>query len=136
MAKPIVFVIHSLDSSLASLSKLLEARDFSVHMSRSLAEAERVYSAFPIAQVKFIFADVTVCCGDSGRRFEERVRAAPPDTVIVGYHPRHTQQLHALLGHPSLSADEGRAANSPKNPEMIGEAPQFRDTLHLTSRYA
>jgi transcriptional regulator with PAS, ATPase and Fis domain len=136
MAKPIVFVIHSLDSSLASLSKLLEARDFSVHMSRSLAEAERVYSAFPIEQVKFIFADVTVCCGDSWRRFEERVRDGSADTVIVGYHPRHTQHLHTLLGHPSPSADEGRPAINAKNPEMIGEAPQFRETLHLASRYA
>src|SRR3989337_4448244 len=117
MAEAVVFGSDSLASSLASVAKLLEARDFSVHMSRSLAEAERVYSAFPIEQVKFIFADVTVCCGDSWRRFEERVRDGSADTVIVGYHPRHTQPLHTLLGYPNPSADEGRPANNPKKPE-------------------
>ncbi|MBF8254174.1 MAG: Sigma-54 factor interaction domain-containing protein [Deltaproteobacteria bacterium] len=136
MAKPIVFVIHSLDSSLASVSKLLEGRDFSVHMTRSLAEAERIYSAFPVEQVKFVFADVTVCRGDSWRRFEERVRDGCADTVIVGYHAGHTQQLYALLGTGAQSADEGRATGNARAPAMIGEAAQFRETLHLASRYA
>jgi len=125
MARTIVFVIHSLDSSLASVSKLLEARDFSLHTSRSLAEAERVYSAFPMEQVKFIFADVTVCHGDSWRRFEERVRDGCADTVVVGYHPGHTQQLYALLGTTAQSADEGRPGCVSRTPVMIGEAPQF-----------
>jgi transcriptional regulator with PAS, ATPase and Fis domain len=136
MAKPIVFVIHSLDSSLAAVAKLLEGRDFSLHMTRSLAEAERVYSAFPVEQVKFFFADVTVCSGDPWRRFEERVRDGCVDTVIVGYHPSHTQQLYALLGTGAQSADEGRVMGNARTPAMIGEAPQFRETLHLASRYA
>ena len=136
MARPIVFLIHSLDSSLASVSKLFEARDFSLHVSRSLAEAERVYSAFPMEQVKFIFADVTVCCGNSWRRFEERVRDGCAETVIVGYHPAHTQQLYALLGTNAQLADEDRPAGDARTPVMIGEASQFRETLHLASRYA
>jgi transcriptional regulator with PAS, ATPase and Fis domain len=136
MAKPIVFVIHSLDSSIASISKLLEGRDLTVHMSRSLAEAERVYSAFPTEQVKFIFADVTLCHGDSWQRFEERVRARSDDTVIVFYHPRHIEQLYALLGHPMQSVDEGQPVSSARAPVMIGEDPHFRETLHLASRYA
>src|SRR5574341_466938 len=136
MARPIVVVIHSLDSSLASVSKLLEGRDFSVQMTRSLAEAERVHSAFPMEQVKFIFADATICRGDSWRRFEERVRNGCAETVIVGYHPGHTQQIYALLGHNGQSGDETRPADNARTPVMIGEAPQFRETLHLASRYA
>jgi hypothetical protein len=34
-------MIHSLDSPLGGVSKLLEARDYSVHVSRSLDEADR-----------------------------------------------------------------------------------------------
>jgi transcriptional regulator with PAS, ATPase and Fis domain len=136
MAKPIVFVVHSLDSSIASISKLLEGRDLTVHMSRSLAEAERVYSAFPMEQVKFIFADVTLCHGDTWQRFEERVRARSDDTVIVFYHPRHIEQLYALLGHPMQSVDESQTVSSARAPVMIGEDPHFRETLHLASRYA
>jgi len=136
MAKPIIFLIHSLDSSLSLVSKLLETRDFSVHLSRSLEEAEQVYSAFPSAQVKFIFADVTVAHGASWQRFEERVRQNCDDAVIIRYHPSHAQILYGLFGQPTHSADEEREAASAGPLSIIGNAPQFREILKLANRYS
>lgn len=61
MAKPLALIINSTDSPLAGISKLVEARDCSVHVSRSIEEAERVLVAFPLEQQKFIFADLAMC---------------------------------------------------------------------------
>src|SRR3990172_1820073 len=136
MAKPIIFLIHWLDSSLSLVSKLLEARDFSVHLSRSLEEAEQIYSAFPSAQVKFIFADVTVAHGESWQRFEEEVRQSCNDAVIIRYHPSHAQLLYGLFGHASHSADEEREIAGIGALSMIGNAPHFQEILKLANRYA
>jgi transcriptional regulator with PAS, ATPase and Fis domain len=136
MAKPVALVMHSLDSSLPSLAKLLEAKDFSVHVSRSLEEADRVYSAFPTNQVKFVFADVTICQGEAWDRFTVRVYGNADDSVIVCYHPQHTQQLYGLLGHFTQPADEGKSASSVSPPLMIGETAQFHEVLNLANRYA
>jgi len=136
MAKPVVFVIHSLDSSLASLSKLLEARDFSVYVSRSLEEADQVYSAFPMGQIKYVFADVTACRGAPWARFAARVRENSEDSVIVCYHPQHTQHLLGLLGHSALPADESKSADTLARPLIIGETPQFHEIMKLANRYA
>ncbi len=136
MAKPVALVIHSLDSSLPSLAKLLEAKDFSVHVSRSLEEADRVYSAFPTNQVKFVFADVTICQGPAWDRFTVRVRGNADDSVIVCYHPQYTQQLYGLLGHFTQPADESKSASSLSPPLMIGETAQFHEVLNLANRYA
>ena len=136
MPKPLALLIHSLDSSLPSVSKLLEARDFSVHVSRSLEEAERVFSAFPADQFKYVFADVTLCDGSTWNKLMERARGNTTELALVCYHPQHTQHLYGLLGHAPGSAEENKAASTIKVPLMIGDTPQFHDCLNLANRYA
>ena len=43
MAKPLALIIHSTDAPWTGISKLAEARDCSVHVSRSVEEAERFF---------------------------------------------------------------------------------------------
>src|SRR5438094_8190719 len=119
MSKPLALLIHSVDASLSSVSKLLEARDFSVHVSRSLEEAERAFSAFPMDQLKYVFADVTVCQGGSWNNLWARARANTAELALVCYHPRHTHHLDALLGHPLSSAEEINPRCPTRSPVMM-----------------
>ena len=135
MPKPLALLIHSVDASLSSVSKLLEARDFSVHVSRSLEEAERVFSAFPMDQFKYVFADVTVCQGGTWNNLLARARANTAELALVCYHPQHTQHLYGLLGHPLSSAEEIKPGSTNRLPLMIGETPQFYECLKLANRY-
>ncbi len=136
MSKPLAIVIHSLDSSLPAVAKLLEGRDFSVHVSRSLEEAEQVFSAFPMDQVRFVFADVAICHGAAWNRFMERARSNAAELALICYHSHYTQHLYTLLGPVPLSGDENRSSTTIKTPLMIGETPQFSDILNLANRYA
>jgi len=136
MPKPLALLIQPFDSSLISLSKILEARDLSVHVSRNLQEAERVFSGFPLDQVKLIFVDMTLCRGDGWERFMERVRAHPADLSLVCYHSEHAHNLYSLIGHFAQPADEGKTAATLNVPPMIGETPQFHEVLNLANRYA
>jgi two-component system, NtrC family, response regulator AtoC len=137
MAKSLALLIHSLDSSLLSVSKLLEGRDFSVHVTRSVEEAERTLSAFPKDQFKYVFADVTLCQGSAWNNLMERVQANTAELALVCYHPRHTQHLYALLGHSSSPAtDDAKPGGPIRTPLMIGETPQFYECLNLANRYA
>jgi transcriptional regulator with PAS, ATPase and Fis domain len=135
MPKPLALLIHSLDPSFGPVSKLLEARDFSIHVSRSLEEAEQVFSAFPTDQFKFVFADVTVCHGTGWNNFMERAKGNTA-LALVCYHPYHVQHLHTLLGHPLTPADESKGGSAVKVPLMIGETPYFHECLNLANRYA
>ena len=135
MPKPLALLIHSPESSFVSMSKLLEARDFSIHVSRSLQEAEQVFSAFPTDQFKFVFADVTVCHGTSWNNLMDRARDNAA-LALVCYHPHHLQHLHALLGHPLTIAEESKGGSTVKVPLMIGETPHFYECLNLANRYA
>lgn len=136
MPKALALVVHPLETSAAPISKLLEAKDFSVHLSRSLEEAEIIFSAFPIDQIKYVFADVTMCGGKAWDSFVERIKGNSADLALVCYHPRHTQNLYSLLGHPAQSTAEGGLSTAVKVPLMIGETPQFHEILNLANRYA
>ncbi len=136
MPKPLALVIQPLDSALTLLSKILEARDFSVHVNRNIQEAERVFSGFPLDQVKLIFADMTLCHGDNWERFVERLRAHPTDLSLVCYHAEHAQHLYSLIGHFAQSTDDGKTGVTVNLPQMIGETPQFHEVLNLANRYA
>jgi len=136
MPKSLALLIQPHDSSLISLSKILEARDFAVHVSRNVQEAERVFSGFPLDQVKVIFADMTLCRGDGWERFMERVRAYPADISLVCYHAEQAHNLYGLIGHFAQSTDEGKTATTLNVPQMIGETPQFHEVLNLANRYA
>ncbi len=136
MPKPLALLIQPLDSAMNSLSKILEARDFAVHVSRNVQEAERVLSGFPLDQVKVIFADMALCRGDAWERFMERVRAHPADVSLVCYHAEHAHNLYSLMGRFAQSTDEGKTAAALNVPQMIGETPQFHEVLNLANRYA
>jgi transcriptional regulator with PAS, ATPase and Fis domain len=114
----------------------LEARDFSLHLSRTLDEAERVFSAFPADQIKFVFIDVTLCQGTSWGGFLDRIRTTPSEITVVCYHPKHARPLCNLLGHAGDSAGDVKSPHSVKVPLMIGETPQFHEVLNLANRYA
>ena len=136
MVKPLALIIHSSDAPLNGISKFAEARDCSVHVSRSVAEAERVLAAFPMEQQKFIFADLNVCRGDSWTSFTEKLRECSAQLALICYDPLHLQGLYGLFGPVANSAAENRDPHAVKAPVMIGDTPQFYEVLNLANRYA
>src|SRR6266436_3096160 len=136
MPKFLALIIQSVESTQTPVSKQLEARDFSVHLSRTIDEAERVFSAFPADQIKFVFVDVTLCHGANWDRFLDRLRVTPSEMTLVCYHPKSARPLYSLLGHSSDSASDVKSPHAVKTPLMIGETPQFHEVLNLANRYA
>jgi transcriptional regulator with PAS, ATPase and Fis domain len=136
MPRPLALMIHSLESPLGGVSKLLEARDCSVHVSRTLDEAERVIAAFPADQLKFIFADLTLCQGPSWQKFTDCLRKDSQHIALVCYDPKHPQSLHGLLGYSGHGTSEPNSPHAVKMPMMIGDTPQFHEILNLANRYA
>ena len=136
MPKSLALIIQSIESPPSPIGKQLEARDFSLHLSRTIDEAERVFSAFPADQIKFVFIDVTLCQGTSWGGFLDRIRTTPSEITVVCYHPKHARPLCNLLGHAGDSAGDVKSPHSVKVPLMIGETPQFHEVLNLANRYA
>jgi transcriptional regulator with PAS, ATPase and Fis domain len=118
------------------MSKLLEARDCFIHVSHSLEEAEHVLNAFPIEQLKFVFADVTLCRGNAWHQFMERISRFGAQLTLVCYHPQNTHALYSLLGQASQPTADPMTPHWIKIPLMIGETPQFHEVLNLANRYA
>jgi len=136
MAKPLALIIQPSDAPLAGISKLAEARDCSVHVSRSVEEAERVLAAFPNEQQKFIFADLTVCHGAGWNGFTDRLRAKSSHLALICYDPVNLQGLYGLFGHTNHVTVENNDPHAIKAPVMIGDTPQFYEVLNLANRYA
>lgn len=136
MPKPLALLVQRPGISVVSLAKILEARDFSVHVSRNLAEAESFFSAFPLDQIKVIFVQLGFCLGEDWYNFMKRVCASSADLSLICYQPEHTHNLYNLIGHFTQSADECPATASANVPPMIGETPQFHEVLNLANRYA
>jgi transcriptional regulator with PAS, ATPase and Fis domain len=136
MAKPLALIINAKETNLGAIAKLVEMRDCSVHVSRSIAEAERVLAAFPADQQKFIFADLSVFQDAHWKHFAERLQNNGPDLAFVGFHPVHPQTLYGLLGQPNAPAAEGPHPHGTRAPTMIGDTPQFHEVLNLANRYA
>jgi len=134
--KSVALVVHSPDSSPAAVSKILEGKGLSVHLSRSLDDAERTLSVIPPHQIKFIFADVSLCSGEGWESFIEKIRSASSETLLTCYQPQHVQQLYQLLGAQNQPPDHGSGTSSAKAPTIVGETPQFHDVLNLAQRYA
>jgi transcriptional regulator with PAS, ATPase and Fis domain len=136
MVKPLALIIHPTDAPLNGISKLAEARDCSVHVSRSVEEAERVLAAFPTEQQKVIFADMTLCHGQGWNEFTDRLREKSDHLALICYDPRHLQGLYGLFGHiNNQAAAEAANPHAIKVPMMIGETPQFHEVVNLANRY-
>lgn len=136
MAKSLALLIQSAEPPPSALAKQLEARDFSVHLSRTVDESERVFSAFPADQIKFVFIDITLCEGARWGSFFDRIRATLSEITVLCYHPKHVRSLCSLLGTTFDSSGDLKAPHSVKTPLMIGETPQFHEVLNLANRYA
>jgi transcriptional regulator with PAS, ATPase and Fis domain len=136
MSRRLALLIHSIDSSLSALSKLLEMRDYFIHETRSLDEADHAFNAFPIDQLKYVFADLTLCRGDTWHQFLDRICRLGPQVTLVCYHPQNMHALHSLLGQASQLTSDSLIPHSIKSPLMIGETPQFYEVLNLANRYA
>jgi transcriptional regulator with PAS, ATPase and Fis domain len=135
MAKPLALIINSSDSPLAGISKLIEARDCSVHVSRSIEEAERVLIAFPLEQQKFIFVDLALCQDSGWHVFAERLRGNSTSLALICYDPNHPQALYGLFGQVNQASSDNNNPHAIKTPMMIGDTPQFHDVLNLANRY-
>ncbi|MEX0804204.1 MAG: sigma 54-interacting transcriptional regulator [Candidatus Binatia bacterium] len=105
-------------------------------MSRSLEEAERVFHAIPVDQVKVVFADISLCRGSAWHQFMDRISRNGTQLTVICSHPNYTQTLCSLLGHASQLVGDQTAPHSIKAPLMIGETPQFHEVLKLANRYA
>ena len=136
MVKSLALIIHPTDAPLNGISKLAESRDCSVHVSRSVEEAERVLAAFPIEQQKLIFADLAVCHGASWQGFIERLHQRSGHLALICYDPLHLQGLYGLFGQMNHSPVENHDPHAIKAPVMIGDTPQFYEVVNLANRYS
>jgi DNA-binding NtrC family response regulator len=136
MPQPLALVVHSLKSSPTAVTKLLEARGVSVHLTRSLDEVERVFSAFPLDQIKFVFADAALCHGKNWESLIQRSSRSPSELAFICYHPEHIHHLYNLLGYVPSAPEDSRSSETLQPPMVIGETPQFHGVLNLANRYA
>ena len=109
MPKFLALIILSTESPPTSIAKQLEARDFAVHLSRTVDEAERVFTAFPTDQIKFVFADISLCHGARWDELLARIRTFPAEIALVCYHPNYARPLYSLLGHSVDSVGDGKS---------------------------
>ncbi len=136
MVKPLALIIHPTDAPLNGISKLVESRDCSVHVSRSVEEAERVLAAFPIEQQKYIFADLTACNGAGWNNFTDRLRQKSAHLALICYDPLDLQGLYGLFGQANNTPADSQNPHVVKAPVMIGDTPQFYEVVNLANRYA
>jgi transcriptional regulator with PAS, ATPase and Fis domain len=136
MSRQLALLISSIESSLSGLSRLLEVRDCFIHETRSLQEAEQAFNLLPIDQLKFVFADLTLCRDSTWPRLLDRIYRLDTQVTLVCYHPQNTQALYTLLGQASHPTTDSLTPHSIKSPLMIGETPQFYEVLNLANRYA
>ena len=136
MEKSQVILIHSLGFPLLPIQKLLEDRGFTIHLSRSWDEAELVCSLFPLDQIQYIFADITLCHGSGWEKFLHRARFAPSPTPLICFHPESPDGLYSLVDQSATPPKPKQAGEATPAPLIIGETPKFHKVLDLASRYA
>jgi transcriptional regulator with PAS, ATPase and Fis domain len=136
MTKPLALILYANETSLTGVSKLVEGRGYSVHVSRSADEVGRVLKAFPLEDQKYIFADITLCHGLAWNGITEQVRTSKSPIALICYDPQHIQVLYELLGQAALPPSETNGTRPVKLPLMIGETPQFHEVINLANRYA
>lgn len=136
MTKPLALIIQSSDAATTSIAKVAEARDCSIHVSRSIEEAKRMLAAFPTEQLKYVFADLALCQGPGWNELTDQLRQNPDHMALICYDPGHVQTLYGLLGQSNKSPSETYGPHSIVAPQMIGDTPQFHEVLNLANRYA
>ena len=135
--KPLAVVIYSGDFAPGPLSQVLESKGIAVHLNRSVDEAKQALAVLPPEQVKFAFADATICLGQAWQDFLVRLHRSAPEAILTFYHPQHSSYLYQLLsGQQYQGAEAGGHWNGHKEPIMIGETARFHEVLDLALRYA
>jgi transcriptional regulator with PAS, ATPase and Fis domain len=136
MEKGRALLVHSPGFSAITAQKLLEAKGFYIHLSRSWEDAESVYSAFPSDQIKYVFADITLCHGDQWEKFAESSALLSSEVILICFHPNFPHNLSELLDSTFPALNLRGLQENPNAPLLIGESPQFREVLDLANRYA
>ncbi len=136
MAKPLALIIQSSDAATASIAKVAEARDCSIHVSRSIEEARHILDAFPSDQLKYVFADLALCHGPGWQDLTDRLRRSPDRMALICFDPSHVQALYGLLGQSNKNPADNSEPHAIAAPQMIGDTPQFHEVLNLANRYA
>src|SRR5581483_9181048 len=95
-----VLLVHSSGSSPVAIQKLLEERQFLIHISRNWEETERTYARIPKDQLRYIFLDLTLCNGSSWEQFVRQIPGGAGETVPFPSHPRYPHILPHLLNPP------------------------------------
>lgn len=130
-----VLLIHSPGVSPVAVQKLLEERDFLIHVTRSWEEAERTCTLIPADQLKFVFVDIALCTTGQWEQFVRRMQAAAADTVFIHFHSRFPHSLAPLLDRNGRTSVEAEGTET-QAPAIVGEGAKFREVLTLAHRYA
>ena len=130
-----VLLIHSSGVSPVAVQKLLEERDFLIHLTRSWEEAERTCTLVPAERLKFIFVDLALCTGGQWEQFVKRMQAAAAGTVFIHFHSRFPHSLVSLLDRSGQTSAETEGVEV-QAPTIVGEGTRFREVLTLAQRYA
>lgn len=136
MAAHQVLLVHSSGSSPVAIQKLLEERQFLIHVSRSWEETERTYARIPKDQLKYIFLDLTLCNGSTWEQFVRQTHAGSGDTVLVHFHPRYPHRLAYLLNLHAPEEGETAGNSEQQIPLIVGDSSKFREVISLVHRYA
>ena len=94
-------------------------------------------AAFPTDQIKYIFADLTICQGPSWHNFTERLRKDVEHIALESATIQNTPNLSTdCSDRRSHAAADPNSPHAIKTPMMIGDTPQFYEILNLANRYA
>jgi transcriptional regulator with PAS, ATPase and Fis domain len=131
-----VLLLHSPGNSPVAIQKLLEERNFLIHISRTWEEAERVCAHVPKEQLQYVFLDQTLCGSGNWEHFVQRMHTFASEAVLVHFHPRYPHRLAYLL-NPQITGGAAAARGDDRQmTAMIGESARFRDVVSLVHRYA
>src|SRR5204863_6096164 len=133
MAGVRALVVYDLGTPLDPVQKILAERRLSVHLSASWEDAERAYS---ILDIKYIFADVTMCHGERWEKFVYRSRIGGAKSSLIVFNSEFPQNLHHLLGCQSRPTLFELAHIEPSDPLVIAHSPRLREAFDLAARYA
>ena len=131
-----VLLVHSPGASPVTIQKLLEERQFLIHVSRTWEETERTYARIPKDQLKYIFLDLTLCNGSNWEQFMRQVHGGSGDTILVHFHPRFPHNLANLLNLQTAEEGEPAGSSDQQTPLIIGDSAKFREVIGLVHRYA
>jgi two-component system, NtrC family, response regulator HydG len=126
-------VVYDLGTPLDPIQKILAERGLSVHLSATWEDAER---ACAILDIKYIFADVAMCHGETWEKFVYRSRIGSAHSSLIVFNPRLPENLHHLLGCQSKPIVLENTQSLSADPEIVARSSKLAEALDLAARYA